>query len=185
MFRLPALAALLVASALSIAACIDYSDDPDDTDDSTLLANTEFGLYGAGAVHIPSFAALQDFAPFEIALPPAPPAGTYLRGVTVHLGGMGDEGRQRRSTTVFLLFTTIDGRVRITVEQVLARPEPQGVLVTVDIAGIEGKLIDYRADENRLFWHACDRAFRINYPRDYLEDKAVIDFAASLIATCQ
>ncbi|MBT5774010.1 MAG: hypothetical protein HOH95_06500 [Dehalococcoidia bacterium] len=185
MFRFAALAALLVASALSITACIDYSDDPDDTDDITLLANTEFGLYGAGAVHISSFAALQDFVPFEIALPEAPPDGTYLRGVTVHLGGMGDEERQRRSTKAILSFSTLDDRGLFHVEQVLARAEPQGVLVLVDISGIEGKLIDYRADENRLYWRACGRSFVMGYPLDYLEDAAVTDFAASLSATCE
>ena len=56
--------------------------------------------------------------------------------------------------------------------------------ISAEIEGVEGKLIDYRADENRLFWHACDRAFRINYPREVLSDEAAIALAASLNAAC-
>lgn len=180
------LAAALVAFAVLSTACFDSSDDPPETDDPSLLVGAVFYV-DAPSVRgsFDTFAELQEFVPFEIALPEAAPGNTYLSGIRVHAAGIGDEQRQRRNMTVTLSFTTLNNRGSVHVEQVLARAEPRGVLVAVDIAGIEGQLIDYRADENRLFWHACDRAFRINYPRNVLSDEAAIDFAASLIDTCE
>ena len=186
MFRHLTITALLAAFGLLTVACSDNSDDPPEADDRSVLIGTAFYVDTPSvAGSFDTFDELQEFAPFEIALPTKAPGNTYLSGIRVHTPGIGDEQRQRRSTTVTLSFVTVNNRGSFHVEQVLARAEPRGVLVAVDIDGVEGQLIDYRADENRLFWHACDRAFRINYPRDVLSDEAAIDFAASLITVCQ
>ena len=117
--------------------------------------------------------------------PPAPPAGTYLRSVWVQLPLESlSEEVQRGRTQAILVFSSLNGSGGFMLEQVLDDPQPADPTTAVDIAGVQGQLFTNDAG-NQLYWRACNRTFVMSYPHDYLDDKAVIDFATSLNAACE
>lgn len=185
-------AAIDLAAALT-DSCVDRADNPEDPDlsfdrDAPVARLEHFELQihtDDGPTTVESFEEIESLTPFAIALPPAFPAGTVLRTVSVSLGPEGiNEETRRRVTTVSLIFSSMNGSSGFTVEQLLDERQQGDPTTPVDIRGVEGQLFT-NDNGNVLSWRACDRTFTMAYPHDYLDDKAVIAFAAALIAACE